>query len=127
MPVTITSTSKDGTYAKITLDSTERDKATIAISKWKSGKNPKSDSPDKELYKLYDVKANEDGSKVVCRGDVFGSDPMITFELSPLKKPGLTVTIVGALAKNGTTDYPISSDDQLKAETFISSCHFTRL
>jgi hypothetical protein len=129
MGVSISSDTADGTQVGITLEKTEADKGTVQVRKWSVGQDPQTEPPiDDQTTSLYDIRARADGSEVVCKGDVTGTDPVVTF-LVTAQPPLVRVTIEGTLfgAGDGTTDYPVGDDDVKNLRRFVVDSHFTAL
>jgi len=130
MGVTVKSDGSDGKHVEITLDKTGPDTGKVTAKTWNGGANQTGNPPDKdEVTKLYSVQAKIDGLKIVCKADVSGPDPDVTFDLAGPTNSSVTVTIEGTFLGIGdsTTTYNISQLDFLDIKTFVSAAGFPPL
>jgi hypothetical protein len=126
MGITIKSDS-GGKHSEITLDKTGTDTGTVNVKTWNNGPNHAGNPPDKdEKTRLYAITAKSNGSKIVCKADVPGSDPDVAFVVAGSQSPSVTVTIVGTTfgLGDGTNVYPITQSDLTKITQFVASAGF---
>ena len=127
--VTIRSKAPAGEQFEIVLEKTSTDGGSIRIKSWRSDQDPERDDPTKDdLVNLYEIRSRT-GSEIVCRGDVFGPDPVVTCSLrdgSPPAGPSVQVDIVGTLgaAFDGTASYPIAPGEYAKLKRFLTQAAF---
>jgi hypothetical protein len=128
--VTIDSESATGEHFQLTLEKVADDKGTIRIKSWRSDQDHHSESPDKDRqFRLYKIRASEDGSSLVCRGKAFGGDPIVSCKIHQAQppKPALVrVIIKGTLAGlgDGTTDYVVGDDEHDRIRQFVLRAGF---
>src|ERR1044072_5933914 len=127
MGVTIKSDS-GGRHVEITLDKTGQDTGTVNVKTWNdAGDHAAGNPPDKnEKTRLYAITAKSNGSTIVCKADVPGSDPRVTFVITGSPAPSITVTIEGTTfgLGDGTKIYPIPQADVTMVTQFVASSEF---
>jgi hypothetical protein len=135
---TFTTTKDNGSRVEISLTKIWDHKATITVKEWSKNKNPKKDKADKqEEYKLKNIKADKDGSKIAAKNDgFFNADIEITVNRAesskdPKKKKNPTITIKVSSTfrgkKDGTTTFGISEKDQEAILEFLNDSKFPTL
>ena len=128
--VTIDSQSASGEHFRLTLEKAADDRGTIRIKSWRDDQDHHSDGPDKDdLVQLYEIRASEDGSSFVCKGKVFGRDPIVSCMIHHARPPMpalVRVTIKGTLAGlgDGTTDYLIGDSEHDRIRQFVLRAGF---
>ena len=126
MSATIDSDTSNEHY-RITLEKTGSTKGTIRVRSWPRGTNPDASGPAKDdTYRLIEIRAAADGSRIVCKADVF-----------PFFRPAVTCTVNGPAAGApasvevdvaGHDDkYPIDQADHDEIKAFIVGAHFPAL
>jgi hypothetical protein len=123
MAVTVQSDAADGKHYSITLEKTGADTATVDLTTWRQGQDPQSGPGSKQTYEVNNVKAVDDGSRLVCQTRVLFFSPTITVtihEAAPNQPPFIRIDINGA----SPTDYPVSAADEDKLKQFIVGCHY---
>jgi len=103
---------------------------TIRIKSWRSDRDCQSEGPDKDdLVQLYEIRASEDGSRLICKGEVFGLDPVVSCTIQDAQPhtPALVrVTIDGTLGGlgDGTTEYIIGRGEHDRIKQFVMRAGF---
>lgn len=115
--VTLYSTEADGTKYQITLNKTGTDTGSLDVKSFDKDDKPLKD----ESFELYNILAAADGASLGCYAKVFGADPWVTFEI---KDNDITVTVNGAWASNGVTNYNLDNVNVLAILAFIKECAF---
>lgn len=116
----ITSTAADGKRYEIDIVKTKAREGTVRIKSWKAGNKSSKPSTD-DTTRLYDIKATKSGGIIQCFARVFGPDPVVGFAIGA---GHLGVSIKGALAGNGVTQYSVSVSDLTALRTYVVACGF---
>jgi hypothetical protein len=128
--VTIESDSAAGEHFQLTLEKAAQDRGNIRIKSWRSDQNHHSEGPNKnDVVQVYEIRASEDGSRIVCKGEVFGPDPVVSCTIQdaqPQKSALVRITISGTLGGfgDGMTEYMITQDDHDRIKQFVMRAGF---
>lgn len=111
----------DGTHYDIELAAVpEQHAADMRVRSWKPGRPLSSTADTDDETQLYDV--HHVGAAVtprlVGKAHVFGPDPDLTLDLMA---ESVTLTVVGALAHNGRTLYPLTVADHTALAAFMAA------
>lgn len=127
--VVVASRPPEGGLVRLAITALGHGTGTIAASTWRP-KDTESKPPHKtDTYAIYDASRNAAGTKVTCRANVFGPDPLVTCEFVPAsgaERPVVTVTIKGSLGgfADGTNVYPIDQADFDRVASFVAEADF---
>jgi hypothetical protein len=130
--VTIDPASAAGEHFELTLAKVGDDRGTIRIKLWRTDQDHRRDGPSKDdLIELYDIRASEDGSRITCKGEVVGPDPVVCCTIhaaEPQRPARVRVSINGTLGGmgDGTTDYLIGPVEHDKIKQFVLGVGFPR-
>ena len=128
--VTVESASATGEHFQLTLEKAANDQGTIRIRSWRKDQDHHGEEPSKDdLVHLYEIRASEDGSRIVCKGEVFGPDPVVscTIQDAQPQKPALVrFAINGTLGGlgDGTTEYMIDQVEHDRIKQFVIDAGF---
>jgi hypothetical protein len=128
--VTVESDSATGEHFQLTLEKAANDQGTIRIRSWRRDQDHHIEGPDKDdQVQLYEIRASEDGSRIVCKGEVFGPDPVVscTIQDAEPQKPALVrVVINGTLGGmgDGMTEYMIGQAEHDRIKQFVLRAGF---
>jgi hypothetical protein len=131
--VTVESDSATGEHFQLTLEKAANDQGTIRIRSWRSDQHHHIEGPDKDnLVQLYEIRSSEDGSRIVCKGDVFGPDPVVSCTIQDAEPPRpalVRVAINGTLGglSDGTTEYMIGQVEHDRIKQFVLCAGFPSL
>lgn len=97
---------------QITLEKKGKDTGTVRVGE--AGKKPKA-------TKLYAIRSTPTG--IVCKADVFGRDPQVTFTLGAAD---IRVEVKGAIIADTDTLYPAPAKDIAGLRQFLAVCGFPK-
>jgi hypothetical protein len=120
MPVTINSSTATEQY-QITIDKTGTNKGTIQFKSWPQGANVANTPPQKnQTFKLIEIKAAPNGSRLVCKADIWPIYPTVKCLVSgPASAASVEVAYLGSDDK-----YPVDAADYNEITAFLTEAHF---
>ena len=122
MAVSIKTKTERGSAVEVSLAKAvdAADRGTINLRTWKGGEIEEGVKPHREeIYKLYDIVTNGDGSVTTCRADVPGSDPVVTISIAAHQ---ITIDIKGTSfgIGDGTTAYEVTAEARQAIQKFLA-------
>ena len=127
MPTTATikSKTKDGADVELTVDKSGADTAKLTAKNWTISKPPPA-NPKVSETKLYGAKVSADGSRIMCKAEVFGPDPDVTLLLNATAPKSVTITIKGTLGGmgDGEQTYALTDGDFTTIQGFVGAAQY---